>query len=84
MSEEREFITKEKALEMIGEKEEVHVFRNPSGMLIGADWPMKEIRELLDNAKTIEIGGASCRSMGHPLVVQAKGERGFHFLEAKL
>lgn len=82
MKEERKFITKEKALEMIGEKEKVHVFMNPTGMLIGADWSMTEIKSLIENAETLEIGGDMCQRMKHPIVATLLKKH--HFIEASL
>lgn len=82
MSEERTFITKEKALEYIGNNDYVHVFLNNSAMLIGADWSIKEIKNLLDKAKTIEIGGETCRRMKHGIVVDYEDR--FHFIAATL
>lgn len=81
MSNERSFITKEKAMEYIGDSEYIHVFLNPNGMLIGADWTQKEISELLDRSKTIEIGGGQCVAMKHP-VVAFDGK--FHFISATI
>lgn len=80
---EREFITKDRALELIGDRETVHVFLNPSAsMLIGADWSLGDIKNILDKAETIEIGGEQCKAMKHPIVALHGGK--YHFIEANL
>jgi hypothetical protein len=82
MSENREFISVEKALKLIGRKKTVHVFLNPRvDVLIGADWPMDDIKNLLSSAETIEIGGEHCVRMGHSVVVTK--DREHYFLESK-
>jgi len=55
-----------------------HVFINPNGMLIGADWSKKEIIELLDSGK-ISLSGTTATKMGHGIAVFNYGK--YHFLE---
>lgn len=48
----------------------VHVYCNPNGMLIGADWDLKDVHsEFESHPDSIEIGGEMCRRMGHAIVV---------------
>lgn len=65
------FLTKEQAIELIGDREDVHTFRSGSMMLIGADWSRKDIFGVINDAgeKDIEIGGEMCKKMGHGLVI---------------
>lgn len=73
----RSFISRFLAVNFIGHRESVHVYRNPHGMLIGADWSWHEVLALLERAKTIEIGGRTAIAMKHPIVVD-----GSYFIEA--
>lgn len=81
MSDEQKFITKEKAIEIIGKKEEVHTFLNPgAGMLLGADWSWGEVLKALDAATEIQIGGEESQRMKHPIVIDYKNR--YVFIEA--
>lgn len=75
-------ISKDEAQELLGDRTMVHVFLNPGGMLVGADWARGSIDKLLEEAKRIEIGGGQCRRMGHPLAVF--GDNRWHFIECKI
>ncbi len=81
-NEQRVYLSKSDALNLIGKRDPVHVFLNPNGMLVGADWSMEEIDKLLSEATLIEVGGNYCVSMGHPVVAIKEGRP--HFIEAKL
>ena len=70
MEKEREYLTKEQAIELVGGKrEEIHCFLNPGGMLVGADWSWKEFVDLLDKSEVIEKAGEQAQAMNHPLAV---------------
>jgi hypothetical protein len=71
MSEDKIFLTKEQALKLIGDRDQVHTFRSMSMALIGCDWSRESILETIENAgeKDIEIGGEMCKKMGHGLVI---------------
>lgn len=58
----------------------IHVFMNPGGMLVGADWSRKEIMKLLETAERIEIGGTGCVGMKHGLAVFGGGR--WYFIES--
>ena len=67
---ERQFITPEQALSILNEGEEIHTFRNPNGMLLGADWDRQNvIDEINKEGAVLEIGGETCRKMNHGLVI---------------
>ena len=51
------------------ERPVVHVFRNPGGMLVGADWDLSDAEEHI-RKHGAEVGGSACRGMGHAIVVR--------------
>lgn len=65
-----------------GRDKKIHVFMNPKGMLLGADWNEEEIIELLEHADKIELGGTFCMSMNHGVVVTKEGKE--YFIESKV
>lgn len=65
--------TPEQALEMLPDGEQVHTFRNSSGMMLGADWSRAGIEEEIRNAERRELAGGMATSMGHGLVLFPKG-----------
>lgn len=75
-------ITAEKALEYIGDAKEIHVFLNPGGMLLGADWTRAQILKLMETADRIELGGRLAMNMGHGVVI-TKGNKP-HFISANV
>lgn len=66
-------ITAEQAISVLPDRAGVHTFRNPSGMILGADWPRAGIEDALNAAKTIHLTGAVARSMGHGMVIDHDG-----------
>ena len=77
-------LTKEQALAVLDRNSDgsVHVFDNPSlGMLVGADWSKESIENAIKSATELQIGGETCRKMGHGLVMDC--EDGRHFVAAK-
>lgn len=66
MSNNRRVLTKEQALEcLIIEDNQVHSFISTSFGLIGADWDIEEVKESMDEAESIEIGGEQSRKLNH-------------------
>lgn len=65
----------EEAIGCLPEGEVIHVFTNPGGMLIGADWGRADVVEAIENAEKIEVGGPGCRGMKHGIVVFPKGAK---------
>ena len=51
------------------EADEVHVFHNPGGILVGFDVGKTQVLEALHTAASIEIGGEMCMKMKHAIVV---------------
>lgn len=72
-TEERVFLTPEEAIAMLPEGEYVHTFRNPGGMLLGADWKRASVEQAIREADQREIAGGMAASMGHGLVLFPKG-----------
>lgn len=70
----RIILTKEEAVSLLPEAEEIHCFSSSRGMLIGADWSRKSVVDWIAIAESCEIGGAMCRRMGHGLVVNGKDD----------
>lgn len=57
MSDEREPVTYEQAVMMIGDSERIHTFRNPAaGMMLGADWDRDQILEAIKK-HGVELSG---------------------------
>lgn len=66
----RKIITPAQAIELINDGDYIHVFRNPSGMLIGADWSRQSVIDTINkDGAVLEIGGSQCRGLGHGLVI---------------
>lgn len=70
---ERVELTPEQALAMLPDGEHVHTFRNPGGMMLGADWKRTSIEEEIRNAERRELAGDMATRMGHGLVLFPKG-----------
>ena len=63
-------LTVEEAISLMPDGKTIHVYCNPNGMLIGADWKRKDaIKEFEANPNTIQVGGEMCRRMNHAIVV---------------
>lgn len=76
--EHRIFLTKEQALQcLIINDGQVHNFISSGLSLIGADWNIEDVKKLLEEADTIEVGGKSCRSLGHGIAVIKNNEAYF-------
>ena len=76
---EKRFITPEEAINLLNNDEQIHTFRNPNSMLIGADHDRESIIERLEaNPDKIQIGGEQCRRMKHGLILE---DGGYLFIE---
>lgn len=64
----RLYLTLEQALDILPKGNQIHCFVNTPFGLIGADWDKQKVKETLENAETVEIGGEQCKSIGHALV----------------
>ena len=72
MGQDRIALSKEQALSMLGDDEQIHTFRSTAVAMIGCDWPRESIVEAI-NANDCELGGPSCISMNHGLVIHVDG-----------
>ena len=68
------------AIAMLPDKEDIHTFRNPGGMLVGADWGREIIVEAIEKCGC-ELSGDQATTMKHGLVLQ--DEHGYLFIETK-
>ena len=63
------FLSPEQAIEMMADGKEVHTFRNPNGILIGADWPRDTLIEKFRREDNIELSGDLATKMNHGICV---------------
>jgi len=77
---EKVFLTAEQAVALLPDSDDIHVFLNPGGMLIGADWSRAEAIKMLHRGKC-QLGGDMCMRMGHGLVCHDKGAN--HFVKTR-
>lgn len=69
MNNEREPVTYERAIEMIGDGERIHTFRNPAaGIMLGADWDRADLLEQIQKHGA-EISGPLATAQGHGLLL---------------
>jgi hypothetical protein len=69
---EKRFLTTQEAESLLNDCDSIHTFRNTSGILLGCDNSRSFILEKINDAKTLQVGGDSCRSLKHALVVEEK------------
>lgn len=72
MEQEPRFLTTQEAINLLNDDERIHTFRNPAGILLGCDNDRSRILEIINEAKTIQIGGAGCRNLKHALVIEER------------
>lgn len=67
----RVFLTKEQAITLIEDKEDIHTFRSAAFGLMWADWSRKDIIEEIERSweESIEIWWTACIGMWHGLVI---------------
>lgn len=68
MTDEKEFITFEEAIELMVDDEYVHTFRNPAGIMLGADHDRSELLEKMKRSK-LELAGEMATAMKHGIVL---------------
>lgn len=74
MKDDKRLITPNEAIGLLNEGDDIHTFRNPSGIMLGCDWSRESIiKSLKKNHDKIELGGEGCRSMKHGLIVWDDG-----------
>jgi hypothetical protein len=76
----REFITKEQAIALLPNGENIHTFRQAGPTLIGADWEREDIIAAMDKYR-FELTGPAASSMGHGMAFE--DEYGLVFVETK-
>jgi hypothetical protein len=84
---EREFLTKDQAIELVGGKREyIHCFlqslSNYHAALLGADWTWDEFEKALDEESVIEVAGSNAAAMNHPLAI-LKNQTWYFFAKVK-
>ncbi len=72
MEQELKFLNKEEAISLLKNDEIIHTFRNPAGILLGCDNDRSTILEMINNAKSLQIGGSGCRNSKHALVLEER------------
>ena len=80
-------ITKEQALYLLPDDEEIHVHRNTSFGLLGCDWSKDDILDLIAKADHVTRSGEIASSMNHGLVIyppDAKYQSDLYFVETNM
>lgn len=76
----KRFITFEEATNLLNDGENIHTFRNGSGMLLGADHSREGLlKTMKQHEATLQIGGDMCRKMKHGLILEDSA--GYLFIE---
>lgn len=81
MAENDMLIPIDQAIELLPDGEYIHTFRNPGGMLVGADWPKVDLVEAMRCASGIARTGAMAQSLKHGLAIDHNGS--LLFIETK-
>ena len=79
----RNFLTADEALSVIDiSADDVHVFMNPNGMLIGADWSLGEIKNLINRCYYIErcAPDGMARKMNHGISIVTPQDKERYFI----
>jgi hypothetical protein len=71
----------EQAIGFLPDTDRIHTFRNPAGMLIGADWDRDDLVAAMRKAEVIDGTGESAQNLGHGLAFS--DEHGMLFIETK-
>lgn len=79
----RVFLTVDEALAILPEGAKVHTFRNPVGVLLGADWSRKDVVKAIRKAFKLELAGSVATSMNHGLVVWEKRDKPALYVETR-
>ncbi len=81
MSDERVFLTADEAIAMLPDGDDIHTFRNPNGMIIGADWRRDTLIAAIRSVHEIELAGETATRMNHGLAIH--DEHGLLFIATK-
>ncbi len=73
MSDERIVLSKDQALSMLGDGDDIHTFRTPGmGIMLGSDWKRQSILDAIEDNEC-ELGGPMCQRMNHGLIIHIDG-----------
>lgn len=76
----RRVLTKEEAIAMLPDGDTIHTFRNPAGMLLGADWSRADVIKAIEQHE-VELAGDTATQMKHGMVLH--DGRGYLFIQTK-
>lgn len=76
-------LTPAEAESLLADGEYIHNYIGGGMMVIGRDYSRTEAVEAFNAAKSIEIGGPSCKAMRHPIAVFDANDR-LSFFEADM
>lgn len=68
-------ITAEQALAVLPDGDTIHTFRNPAGMLLGADWSRADVEKAIRETDIVLLMGPMARGMGHGIGINFGGRR---------
>lgn len=71
----RTFITKEQAISILPESDNIHSFYNAAFGLCGADWSRENIIDKINSSDNLELTGPAARGMGHGLCAYNDGAK---------
>ena len=74
MTKNKDILTYDEAVALLPDGDYVHTFRNPSGILLGADWARERILHLLRRADVIHQTGGTAANMGHGICITHRNE----------
>jgi len=76
----KRMVTADEAINLLNEDEQIHTYRNSSGILLGADHNREVlIKDIRKWEKTLQIAGDMARKIKHALIL--KDEVGYLFIE---
>jgi len=74
------FLDYDQAVSLLPDGDDIHVFMNPHGVLLGADWERSKVIEMIKAGKC-QLGGKLCQGMNHGLVCESAGS--LHFVATR-
>ena len=80
----KRIITSKEAISLLNNDKRIHTFRkciyDGAGLLMGCDWNKKDIiKAIKKHSDKLELGGKTCRSMKHGLILE--DDSGYLFIE---
>lgn len=83
MSERDGTLTREEAEARLVDGDTVHCFRNPGGMLLGADWSRASVLKYLAEAVEFCETGPLATATGHGIAARTEGDSWAYFATKK-